>query len=394
MNELYLDAAATTKPKTEVVHAMQPYLNLMYYNPSSLYRPAQIIKEAIEKSRKIVADYIGCKSNEVYFTSGGSESNCWAIQGFVQNRINKGRTPSIITTTIEHHSILACVEGIGVDAHYIPVDKEGFINLEILESVLQYVAAQTDDGEDILVSVQFANNEIGTIQHIKDIAKIVHNYGAIFHTDAVQAFGQYDIDVEQLNIDMLSASGHKIGTPKGIGILYKKDSIQINPIIYGSQENNMRGGTENVPYIIGFGKAVEILQKAHTLRNRISMNLLKSDLITKLRAEGCIINGSLTERLPNNINITFPNKATGEALIYMMDASGIYISAGSACNSHSQSVSHVLKAIGLTEDEALRTIRITLPEGLLYLKSEERENVVDKFISEFKKQLKILDISN
>lgn len=385
---MYLDAAATTKPDTEVIKSMLPYMQTMWHNPSSLYKPAKEVKEIIEKSRKTVADFICANQNEVYFTSGGSESNCWAIQGFIQNRICKGRVPSIITTTIEHKSILSCLEGNHVDVHYVNVDKEGYVNLKNLEDILKYVASQTDSGDDILVSVQFANNEIGTIQHIKDIANIIHKYGAIFHTDAVQAFGQVDIDVELMQIDMLSASGHKIGMVKGSGILYKKNSIEINPLIYGSQENGMRGGTENVPYIIGFAKAVQMIQKNHKLD--MNMTIWRDNFISQLQAIGCVVNGSLKDRLPNNINITFPQKATGEALIYMMDMSDIQISAGSACNSHSQSVSHVLQAIGLSEDEALRTIRITLPNDTPY---QERDEVIKKFISEFKKQMILLDIS-
>lgn len=403
---MYLDSAATTKPDKEVIKAMMPYLETEWHNPSSLYSPAQKVRNDIDEVRMITANYINANSNEIYFTSGGSESNCWAIQGFIQNRIAHGRVPSVITTLIEHKSILSCVANISVDVHYVPVDNHGFVNLELLENTLQYIAEQTDDGEDILVSIQFANNEIGTIQNIQRITKIVHKYGAIFHTDAVQAFGQIHIDVEAMGIDMLSASGHKIHTPKGIGILYKKDSVRINPLIYGSQENEMRGGTENVPYIIGFGKAVELLQQKEqeVVMIKSSFNDICDDIMTRkdqmiewrnkfiyeLKSIGCNINGDLLNRLPNNINITFPQKATGEAIIYMLDMGEIYVSAGSACNSHSQSISHVLKAIGLSENEALRTIRITLSDTVPY---EERDNVTKTFISEFKKQLKLLDIS-
>lgn len=386
---MYLDSAATTKPNEAVVKAMQPYFTIMWHNPSSLYNPSKAVRKDVESARQTVANYINAEKDEIYFTSGGSESNCWAIQGFIQNRKSHGREPFIITTPIEHKSIVDCVERIDVDFLYVKVDDEGFVDMKSLESSLKVATGQVRNNEDVLVSIMFANNEIGTIQHIRQIADLVHKYGAVFHTDAVQAFGQVSIDVKLLNVDMLSVSGHKIHTPKGIGFLYKKNSVEINPLIYGSQEGGLRGGTENVPYIMGFKKAVELLQK-HEFDRQMSMTLWRDDLIARLKAMGCIIHGSLSERLPNNINIAFPQKATGEALIYMLDTSGIYISAGSACNSHSTSISHVLQAIGLSEDEALRTIRITLSDTVPY---EERESLTEHFISEFKKQLKILDIS-
>lgn len=386
---MYLDSAATTKPNEAVVKAMQPYFTIMWHNPSSLYNPSKAVRKDVESARQTVANYINAEKDEIYFTSGGSESNCWAIQGFIQNRKSHGREPFIITTPIEHKSIVDCVERIDVDFLYVKVDDEGFVDMKSLESSLKVTTGQVRNNEDVLVSIMFANNEIGTIQHIRQIADLVHKYGAVFHTDAVQAFGQVSIDVKLLNVDMLSVSGHKIHTPKGIGFLYKKNSVEINPLIYGSQEGGLRGGTENVPYIMGFKKAVELLQK-HEFDRQMSMTLWRDDLIARLKAMGCIIHGSLTERLPNNINIAFPQKATGEALIYMLDTSGIYISAGSACNSYSTSISHVLQAIGLSEDEALRTIRITLSDTVPY---EERESLTEHFISEFKKQLKILDIS-
>lgn len=217
---IYLDEAATTKPKKEILDTIYSYMD-MWYNPSSLYSPAQEAANALKSAKETVAHFLNSEMYEVYFTSCGSESNCWAIQGFVQNRLRKGRTPSVITSVIEHKSILSCADGIGVDVHFIDVDTNGCIDLKALEDTLKYVISQKS-GEDILVSIQYANNEIGTIQHIHDITLIVHKYGAIFHTDAVQAFGHIPIDVKASEIDMLSASGHKIGTPKGIGILYKK----------------------------------------------------------------------------------------------------------------------------------------------------------------------------
>lgn len=385
---MYLDSAATTKPSKEVISAMLPYLTDEWFNPSSLYSPSVRISKDIQSARETIAQYIGADSDEIYFTSSGSESNCWAIQGFIQNRLSQGNKPYILTTPIEHKSIIDCVKKSNVEYEFLKVDKDGFVDLNYLKECLEG-ATHANPDIHILVSVQFANNEIGTIQYISEIAEIIHKYNAWLHTDAVQAFGQVPIDVKLLGIDMLSASGHKVHTPKGIGVLYKKNSMIINPLIYGSQENNLRGGTENVPYIMGFKKAVEILQ-SNDFERRATMIQWRDDMVARLKELGCIVHGSSVHRLPNNINVAFPQKATGEALIYMLDMSGIYISAGSACNSHSASISHVLQAIGLDDDEALRTIRITLSDTVPI---DEREEYTNTFISEFKKQLQILDIS-
>lgn len=379
---IYLDEAATTKPKKEILDTIYSYMD-MWYNPSSLYSPAQEAANALKSAKETVAHFLNSEMYEVYFTSCGSESNCWAIQGFVQNRLRKGRTPSVITSVIEHKSILSCADGIGVDVHFIDVDTNGCIDLKALEDTLKYVISQKS-GEDILVSIQYANNEIGTIQHIHDIALIVHKYGAIFHTDAVQAFGHIPIDVKASEIDMLSASGHKIGTPKGIGILYKKEDVEISPLIYGSQMNGLRGGTENLPYIMGFAKSVELCsvdmkQKKYltTIKQR---DYMIGELLDKI---GCKLNGQYTDRLPNNINITFNQNVMGEAMIYLLDLCGIYVSAGSACNSHSSVPSHVLKAIGLSDEEAVKSLRITLPDNIT-------TDITDKVIHEMQKQIQLL----
>lgn len=378
---MYLDSAATTKPRPEVIEAMMPYLTSMWQNPSSLYSSSVTIKNAIEDARKTIAKFINADSDEIIFTSGGSESNCTAIQGFISYCHSIGRTPTIITSTIEHKSILLCVETVAENIHFVGVDSEGFIKIENLWEILKSIPKDNL----ILVSIQFANNEIGTIQHIKEIAKMVHSFGGVFHTDAVQAFGHEPIDVKELGIDMLSASGHKVNAVKGIGILYKNKSVKINPIIYGTQENKMRGGTENVAYIIGFAKAVELL-KDNIDKNNKKIISNRNYLLSKLQSIGCALNGAYNQRLSNNINVTFPQKITGEALIYMMDSAGFQISAGSACNSHSQSISHVLDAIGLSEEDALRTVRITLPDNI-----DTKD--LDLIVSEFKKAVKILDIS-
>ena len=378
---IYLDNAATTRPKPEVIGEMMPYLTSKWYNPSSLYSEANEIKKDIENARNTVGNFINADGNEIYFTSSGSEGNCWAIQGFVNKCITKGAKPCIITSVIEHKSILECVKNLNnVDVHYIEVDNQGFINIGQLRNMLfhsTYIC-----GEEVLVSIQFANNEIGTIQCMKDIANEAHRFDAILHTDAVQAFGQITIDVKELDIDMMTVSGHKIGTPKGVGFLYKKSGIDINPLIYGSQMDGMRGGTENVPYIIGLAKAVELCQV--NFKNTIA--LMRDYIINQLEERfDCEINGSMINRLPNNISVTFPQNLTGEALIYMLDMSGIYISTGSACNSHSVQPSHVLKAIGLTNEEISKTIRISLSD-------EIDRKIADKIIDDMDKQIKLLTI--
>ena len=379
---IYLDNAATTKPKKEVVEAMMPYLVDKWHNPSALYNEASKIKKDIESARKTIGDFINANGNEIFFTSSGSESNCWAIQGFVNHCIARGKNPCVITSVIEHKSIIECVDNLNnVDVHYISVDKNGFINIEQLRNVLFH--ASTICGEKVLVSIQFANNEIGTIQHINEIAEEVHRFCGVFHTDAVQAFGHIDIDVKELDVDMLTASGHKIGCPKGIAILYKKDSINISPLIYGSQMDGMRGGTENVPYIIGMAKAVELIEEDNEYQLR--MTIIRNNFISQLKSLGCSINGSVEDRLCNNINITFLQNISGESMVYMLDACGIYVATGSACNSHTITPSYVLKAIGLSDEDAYKTIRITLPDDI---DIEE----IDKVIHEMSKQILLLSI--
>ena len=273
---IYLDNAATTKPKKEVVEAMMPYLMDKWHNPSALYSKASKIKKDVESARKTIGKFINANGNEIFFTSSGSESNCWAIQGFVNHCIARGKNPCVITSIIEHKSVIECVDHLNnINVHYIGVDKNGFINISQLRNMLFHAATICE--EEVLVSIQFANNEIGTIQHIKEIAEEVHRFGGVFHTDAVQAFGHVQIDVKDLDVDMLTASGHKVGCPKGIGILYKKDSVSINPLIYGSQMDGMRGGTENVPYIIGMAKAVELLQEDDEYQLR--MTVLRNNFI-------------------------------------------------------------------------------------------------------------------
>lgn len=374
---VYLDNAATTKPKEEVIDAMLPYLYEKWHNPSSLYKDANIIKEDIDRARCIVGDFIGAKGNEIYFTSSGSESNCWAISGFVDNYID--RCPCVITTMIEHKSIEQCVKNLDLNrtkVFLIDVDKNGFVNIDELKDTISYAKRFSND---ILVSIQFANNEVGTIQRVKEIASIAHKYGCVFHTDATQIFGAMPINVEELGIDMLSASGHKIGAPKGIGILYKRNGIDIKPIIYGSQMNGMRGGTENVPYIMGFAKAVELCDISE--KNIDSMCEQRDYFIEQLETRfNCKLNGDRKRRLPNNISITFPQNVDGESLLYSLDVDGFQIGVGSACNSYSIEPSYVLKSIGLSNEEAMKTIRITLSKDIWYKDINDIIDEIDKFI--------------
>lgn len=378
---IYLDNAATTKVKTEVAEAMMPYFTEQYYNPSSLYSPAVKIKEDIERARKIVGNFIKAAGDEIYFTSSGSESNCWAISGFCHYWNSLKIRPAIITSTIEHKSILECVKNMIADVYYVDVNENGLIKLDTLLTLVNDVSLW---GLPLLCSFQLANNEVGTIQDIKKISNISRQYGGMLHVDCVQAFGQVPIDVDEMGIDMLSISGHKIGCPKGIGALYIRKGTAISPMIYGSQMDGKRGGTENVPYIMGMAKAVELCD----ITPRKNIELCEKQLYFMRRLVedfDCTINGSVTNRLPNNINVTFPQNITGESLLYTLDLSGIQISTGSACNSKEISPSYVLKAIGLTDEQAMRTIRIAISNDITY-------EQIDRAIDEIDKAIKLIEI--
>lgn len=377
---IYLDTAATTKVKPEVVESMMPYLTNQWYNPSSLYSSATKIKEDIERVRKIVGNFIKANGDEIYFTSSGSESNCWAISGFCHYWNALKVKPVIITSSIEHKSILECVGNMIADVYYVDVDKNGLIKLDTLLEILNNVSLCSP----LLCSFQLANNEIGTIQDIKKVSNVIRQYGGWLHVDCVQAFGHIPINVDELGIDMLSVSGHKIGCPKGIGFLYIRKGATISPMIYGSQMDGKRGGTENVPYIMGMSKAIELCDISE---NKIREMYSKRDYFIGLLEYkfGCTLNGHCSQRLPNNINVTFPNNITGEALLYTLDLSGIQISVGSACNSQSIEPSYVLKAIGLSDEDAMRTIRITISDDITY---EE----IDYIVNEIDKAIKLIEI--
>lgn len=354
MREVYLDYSATTPVKKEVLDEMLPYFSEKFGNPSSLYGPGRAVKAAINEARKKISDLIGADEKEIYFTSGGTEADNWAVIGCAQARKNKGN--HIITTKIEHHALLHTCEYLeknGYAVTYLDVDSKGRININDLENAI------TD--QTILISIMFANNEIGTIQPIKEICEIAKKHGVLVHSDAVQALGNVEINVKELGIDMMSISSHKIYGPKGIGALYIRKGLVIPNLLHGgAQENKKRAGTENVPGIIGFGKAAELaknnlkshIEKLTELRNYFIKRLF--ECIDELE-----LNGDSENRLPGNLNIVF-NYVEGEALLLYMDLKGIYVSTGSACSSASFTASHVLQAIGLPLEKAFSSIRFTV----------------------------------
>lgn len=353
---IYLDNAATTKTAPEVVEAMLPYFTQHYGNPSSVYSFASESKEAVARQREIIAAELGAKSNEIYFTAGGTESDNWALKATAEAYAAKGR--HLITTKIEHHAILhtaAYLEKRGFEITYLDVDENGMVHPEDVEAAIR--------PDTILISVMFANNEIGTIEPIREIGEIAHKHGVLFHTDAVQAFGQLPIHVDECHIDMLSASGHKLNGPKGIGFLYIRTGVKIRSFVHGgAQERKRRAGTENVPGIIGLGKAVE--RAAATREERTGKERkLRDYLIGRVLDEipYCQLNGDPDKRLPNNANFSF-QFIEGESLLIMLDMKGICGSSGSACTSGSLDPSHVLLAIGLPHETAHGSLRLTLSE--------------------------------
>lgn len=389
--QLYLDSAGTTKVKPEVLKAMMPYLTDEFYNPSAIYSGGVRVKRAIDNSRECIAGFINADVDEIFFTSGASESNCWAIQGYVFVGMMDISTTSIVTTKIEHKSIMECVDAMEqlgnstyyCDVTYLDVDKDGFVNMEQLESVFK--DREEPNYYDILVSIQIANNEVGTIQNIKAISDVVHKYGGVLHVDATQAFGQIPIDVKAMGIDMLSASAHKVGGVKGVGFLYKKKDIELQPIIYGSQNAGYRGSTENVAGIVGFAKAVELASEE--MEDKLALSVKRDYFINELTRNGCKLNGASVHRLPNNINVMLPEGIGSEELLYMLDLDDIQCSTGSACNSHSKKPSYVLKALGLTNEEAARSVRFTISSDITY-------EDIDYAVEEVVKIMKIMRDSN
>lgn len=353
---IYLDNAATTKTAPEVVDAMLPYFTEFYGNASTIYELGGSSKKAMNEARETIANILGAQENEIYFTAGGSESDNWALKATAEAYRAKGN--HIITSKIEHHAILHTCEYLeknGFEVTYVDVDENGKIKLSELEKAIRPTT--------ILISVMFANNEIGTIQPIKEIGEIAHKHGILFHTDAVQAFGQLPINVDEYHIDMLSASGHKLNGPKGIGFLYIRKGVKIRSFVHGgAQERKRRAGTENIPGIVGLGVAAK--RAAETMKERTAKEIeLRDHLIDRVMKEipYTRLNGDRTDRLPNNANFSF-QFIEGESMLIMLDMEGICGSSGSACTSGSLDPSHVLLAIGLPHEIAHGSLRLTLSE--------------------------------
>ena len=353
---IYLDNAATTKTAPEVVDAMLPYFSEYYGNASTIYSLGAESKKAMDHARQTIADSLGAKPEEIYFTAGGSESDNWALKATAEAYASKGK--HIITTKIEHHAILHTCEDLekrGFEITYLNVDRDGLISLDELKAAIR--------PDTILISVMFANNEIGTIEPIAEIGEIAKEHGVLFHTDAVQAYAQVPINVDEMHIDMLSASGHKLNGPKGIGFLYIRKGVKIRSFVHGgAQERSRRAGTENIPGIVGLGAAVERAMRIMDSKTRKEIEL-RDYLIGRLENEipHCWLNGHRTKRLPNNINFSFLF-IEGESMLIMLDMKGICASSGSACTSGSLDPSHVLLAIGLKHEEAHGSLRLTLSE--------------------------------
>ena len=374
---IYLDNAATTRTAPEVVEAMLPYFTEYYGNASTVYQFGEKSREAVTTARETIAKAIGAKTEEIYFTAGGSEADNWALKATAEAYESKGK--HIITSKIEHHAILHTCEYLekrGYEITYLDVDENGLISLDELEKAIR--------PDTILVSIMFANNEIGTIEPVAEIGKIAHAHGVLFHTDAVQAFTQVPINVDEMNIDMLSTSGHKLNGPKGIGFLYIRKGVKIRSFVHGgAQERKRRAGTENVPGIVGFGKAVELAMASLNERMKRETEL-RDHLIARVEKEipYSRLNGDRKKRLPNNVNFCF-RFIEGESMLIKLDMAGICASSGSACTSGSLDPSHVLLAIGLPHEIAHGSLRLTLG-------ADTTLEDVDRTVDELKKIIEYL----
>ncbi|MCM1215354.1 MAG: cysteine desulfurase NifS [Lachnospiraceae bacterium] len=353
---IYMDNAATTRTAPEAVQAMLPFFSEDYGNPSAIYSLGSAAKKAVNEARRSIAAVLGARQEEIYFTAGGSEADNWALTAAAEACGGKGK--HIITTKIEHHAVLHTCEYLekqGFEVTYLDVDGDGLINPGELEAAIR--------PDTILISIMFANNEIGTIEPVGEIGAIARKHGILFHTDAVQAFGHLPISVEELCIDMLSASGHKFNGPKGVGFLYIRTGVKLGSFIHGgAQERNRRAGTENVPGIVGMGTAAA--RAAASMEERAAKEAaIRDHLIGRIEAEipYCRLNGHRTKRLPGNVNFSF-RFVEGESVLIMLDMKGICGSSGSACTSGSLDPSHVLLAIGLKHEEAHGSLRLSLSE--------------------------------
>lgn len=369
---IYLDNAATTKVSKKVLESMMPYFSGIYCNPSAAYSFATKGRIAIEEARNHAAKLIGASDMEIYFTSGGSESDNWAIKAVAESFSDKGK--HIITTKIEHHAVLHTCEYLerhGFDITYLNVDSDGKVRLDELKKSIRE--------DTILISVMTANNEIGTIQPVAEIGKIAHEKGILFHTDAVQAYGHIPINVDEMNIDLLSASGHKFNGPKGVGIMYIRKGVKIRSFIHGgSQERGRRAGTYNVPGIAGLGTAAKLAMENMAKRAEKEKEL-RDYFIDRISAEipYTVLNGHREDRLPNNINFCF-RFVEGESVLIMLDQAGICASSGSACTSGAIDPSHVLRAIGLSDEMAHESLRLTLSY-------ENTKEEIDTVVGELKR---------
>lgn len=365
---IYLDNAATTRTAPEVVEAMLPFFSENYGNASSIYTLGSVSKKALNQARRTLAEYLGAKQEEIYFTAGGSEADNWALKAAAEAYAEKGK--HIITTKIEHHAILHTCEYLekqGYEVTYVGVDENGIVKLEELKAAIR--------PDTILISVMYANNEIGTLQPIKEIGQIAHESGILFHTDAVQAFGQLPMNVDELHIDMLSASAHKVNGPKGVGCLYIRSGLKLRNLIHGgAQERSRRAGTENIPGIVGFGKAIERAVRIMPEKTQKEIEL-RDYLIDQIyeKIPYCRLNGDRSRRLPGNVNFSF-QFIEGESLLIMLDMKGICGSSGSACTSGSLDPSHVLLALGMPHELAHGSLRLTLSEENT---REEMDTVVE-----------------
>ncbi len=369
---IYLDNAATTKTAPEVVQAMLPYFTEQYGNPSTIYGLGAEAKKALNQARRTIAAAIGAKQEEIYFTAGGSESDNWALKAAAEAYSQKGR--HIITSKIEHHAILHTCEYLekqGYEVTYLDVDNDGLVDPEQLKAAIR--------PDTILISIMYANNEIGTVEPIAELGAIARERGILFHTDAVQALGQVPVNVDELNVDMLSASAHKLNGPKGVGMLYIRTGVKIRSFVHGgAQERSRRAGTENVPGIVGFAAAVERAMK--DLDGKMKKETeLRDYLISRVENEipYCRLNGHRTKRLPGNVNFSF-QFIEGESMLIMLDMKGICASSGSACTSGSLDPSHVLLAIGLKHEIAHGSLRLTLSE-------ENTTEEIDVVVEELKR---------
>ena len=369
---IYLDNAATTKVNKKGLESMMPYFSEIYCNPSAAYSFATKGRIAIEEARNYAAKLIGASDMEIYFTSGGSESDNWAIKAVAESFSDKGK--HIITTKIEHHAVLHTCEYLerhGFDITYLNVDSDGKVRLDELKKSIRE--------DTILISVMTANNEIGTIQPVAEIGKIAHEKGILFHTDAVQAYGHIPINVDEMNIDLLSASGHKFNGPKGVGIMYIRKGVKIRSFIHGgSQERGRRAGTYNVPGIAGLGTAAKLAMENMAKRAEKEKEL-RDYFIDRISAEipYTVLNGHREDRLPNNINFCF-RFVEGESVLIMLDQAGICASSGSACTSGAIDPSHVLRAIGLSDEMAHESLRLTLSY-------ENTKEEIDTVVGELKR---------